>query len=699
MASRTARSSEPTSPTWLRWLESERLVRDPDGARFRGAASATLAAALAVGIATLVGPAMGLPASSPMVTGVLAMIASVTVAESSPREERRTFGLLFLPLTGGLALGTWLAPHPIASLVAFVLAAFTAVMLQRLGARGTAAGTIGFHAYFFALFFGVELEETVSVLAAGWLAIGVAAAIRMVFHRGRTRRAVRGLQRALPILAARVLEALGGALMHGDGRAGRLRRRLAFQRLNEAALVLEDHLDSATDVILGRSTHSAKKRAFELELAAERVGAGVLALIRSGELSVTCREALAQALAATESILRGHADTEETATSIERAREAARGQPHVELAVVRLGDALVELTRACHPAYEPGASASTSRAPVETATEPPPPEGLHATTRLAIQVSIATAVAVLVGRVISPERWFWAAIAAYLVIAPATTRGEILVRAWRRTLGTIVGVVLGFLVATLVAGHSRIELVLLFACVYLAMYSRKTSHTVMVLWLTTAFALLYELTGRYSVGILYVRLEETAAGAAIGALCAALVLPSRTGTRLRNAIARFLNLLGDDLDDLSVALASHQRASRSRVRALDRALLDVRAAAEPLTRGGHRLNPATSELVRACSTLAFYARQLAMPGLLRRVDPAAAELEAVLTALRTNARRVGTVLTASVAERPVEVPLAALRVATDRARESAGPRDLDLALLCAERISVTLDDVRAALAK
>jgi len=42
--------------------------------------------------------------------------------------------------------------------------------------------------------------------------------------------------------AARVLRSLEAVLLHGDGRSHRHRRRVAFQRLNEAALVLEDQL-------------------------------------------------------------------------------------------------------------------------------------------------------------------------------------------------------------------------------------------------------------------------------------------------------------------------------------------------------------------------------------------------------------------------------------------------------------------------
>lgn len=678
----------------LGWLDAVRLVRDPDGARLRGALAATLAAALAAGIATLLGPALGLPRSAQMVAGVLAMIVSVTVGETTPESERRTFGLLLVPLTLGLAAGTVLAPHATLSLVGFVLAAFASVMLQRLGARGTAAGSVGFRAYFFALFFQVPLAHLTSVVGTGWLAIGAALIVRMAFAHGRTQRAIAGLERALPILAADVLRWLGEALTRGDADAQSEKRRVAFQRLNEAALALEDRLELVTSEALGRSTDLATRRAFELEVAAERVGAGVLAMLRSQETSAACREALARALAANEAILRGRADTEEADLALAAAAHEARESPHLALAITRFGDALSSLRRAAQPARV-SASPRTGARPIPEPASEPEAEGLDPTTRLAIQVSIATAAAVFVGRMISPDRWFWAALAAYLVIAPSSTRGEILVRAGRRTLGTFVGVMLGAAVATLVVGHPRVELALLFLCVFLAMYARKTSYTVMVMWLTAGLALLYQLTGRYSEGLLYVRLEETAAGAAIGALCAALVLPSHTGAKLRGALARFLSLLGEDLEDVALASREHARASRKRVRALDRALLDVRAAAEPLTRGGLRLGPAASGLVRGSSTLAFYARQLAMPGLIEHVD--AEELAPVLAALVENVRAIAAMLAGGSSVPARVVPIAPLRQAADLARASDQPQALDVVLLAVERMGATLDEMRTTL--
>jgi hypothetical protein len=101
--------------------------------------------------------------------------------------------------------------------------------------------------------------------------------------------------------------------------------------------------------------------------------------------------------------------------------------------------------------------------------------------------------------------------------------------------------------------------------------------------------------------------------------------------------------------------------------------------------------------VRACSTLAFYARQMAMPGLLGRVAGAAPELDPVLRALAANSRALASLLSTRDAPAPIAVPLEALRGRADRDRGGDEPRDLDLAVLCAERMTAALAEMRAAL--
>ncbi len=163
--------------------------------------------------------------------------------------------------------------------------------------------------------------------------------------------------------------------------------------------------------------------------------------------------------------------------------------------------------------------------PADVASGP----GLY--TRQAVQVGVATSLAIVGGELISPSRWYWAVIAAFVVFAGTTSRGDVLSRGWQRVVGTIGGVVAGMVLALLVGGQPLPALVLLFACMFLALYLVRISQALMAFWITAVLALLYGLIGQFSVETLVLRIEETAVGAALGILAAFLVLPSAPGRR------------------------------------------------------------------------------------------------------------------------------------------------------------------------
>ena len=71
----------------------------------------------------------------------------------------------------------------------------------------------------------------------------------------------------------------------------------------------------------------------------------------------------------------------------------------------------------------------------------------------------------------------------------------------------------------------------------------------------------------------------------------------------------------------------------------------------------------------------------------------------MLGVLAQNTRHVSTLLATRELVPAVDVPLDALRARADREREGDRPRDLDLVLLCAERMHVTLGEMRASLSK
>ncbi|MCZ9339214.1 FUSC family protein, partial [Streptomyces sp. TRM76130] len=58
------------------------------------------------------------------------------------------------------------------------------------------------------------------------------------------------------------------------------------------------------------------------------------------------------------------------------------------------------------------------------------------TTRQAVQVTAGAGFALVVGHLVSGERWYWAVGATWWIFVNTTSRGETLVRGFRRVAGT-----------------------------------------------------------------------------------------------------------------------------------------------------------------------------------------------------------------------------------------------------------------------
>ena len=138
--------------------------------------------------------------------------------------------------------------------------------------------------------------------------------------------------------------------------------------------------------------------------------------------------------------------------------------------------------------------------------------GLLPSTRQAIQVAVAAALAIVVGEAISPSHWYWAVIAAFVIFVGTNSWAETLDKGWQRLLGTVLGVPSGVLVATLVSGNTIASLVMIFVCIFCAFYFMKVTYSLMTFWISTMLALMYGLLGEFTFGLLLLRIEETAVG-------------------------------------------------------------------------------------------------------------------------------------------------------------------------------------------
>ncbi len=210
--------------------------------------------------------------------------------------------------------------------------------------------------------------------------------------------------------------------------------------------------------------------------------------------------------------------------------------------------------------------------------------GLLLTTRQAVQVGVGTTLAIVGGELLSPQRWYWAAIAAFVVFANTSSRGDLLSRGWGRVVGTVGGVAAGMGLAALTSGNEVASLILLFACAFLALYLVRVSPGMLAFWLTAVLALVYGLIGQFSVETLVMRIVETLIGVAASVLAAFLVLPKGTREAFGEATEKFVDTADDVLDGTvaTVLGSTPDTPPLERARDMDTALATLRARARPL---------------------------------------------------------------------------------------------------------------------
>ncbi|MFI5759156.1 FUSC family protein [Streptomyces sp. NPDC051569] len=225
------------------------------------------------------------------------------------------------------------------------------------------------------------------------------------------------------------------------------------------------------------------------------------------------------------------------------------------------------------------------------------------TTRQALQATVACAVALSVGHLLSQDRSYWAVGAAWWIFVNTTSRGETLVRGLRRVVGTVVGVAAGLLIAVPLAGAPVPTAALVAVCVFGIFYTAAPSYSWMMFFVTVMAGLLYGLLGVLHPGLLLLRIEETAVGALGAALGVALILPVTTHAATDAWIQRALRCVHDCTTAATRRLAGDEEADPGPLAGeLEPLLGRVRMSLAPLV---HPLSPLRARKARARQVLAL----------------------------------------------------------------------------------------------
>jgi hypothetical protein len=640
------------------------LLRLTAGLRTVGAIAVTLA------VLSLLGADVHL-----LVAGAMAaMVATFAIREKQLGAQAVTLALGLPVALASVSLGAVLNTLLVVGDAFFVVLIFCAVYGRRFGDRGTALGLIGFQVYFLSLFVGATVSTLPSLCGAMALAFCSSALMRFAVvpatPTGVLLRMRLAFRARLAQLVSAQLELLDAPADEMDKALKAVREGTA--RLHETAMMIQDRLEEGTPD--ESAARLVQRRIADAEIAAERLGlllltarsaerADTLTLHLPGapapsvsgpavpdEVGATLRRDL-QALHAL--VLR--AGSGDTGTGLAHVRNRLLGYrdeenlPPASAAVQDVFRGIGESARAVlglrialdGPQDESDDTPATARSREELDAEDAAIDGggeeaaqeeqtglRRPTTRAAVQVAVGSSLAIIGGELLSTQRWYWAVLTCWIVFLNTASTGEILVKGYRRLLGTVFGVVAGIVLAGLVGRHTWTAFALVLVLIFAMFYVAPLSYTLMSFFVTAMLGLLYTLLHTYSLDVLVLRIEETALGAVCGVVAAALVLPVQTDRRTNELLGTVLERLAE-VSEAAVGQLSGGPADEllDKARDLDQALADLRAATQPLI---HPVTPLRTRrhtaryVVALLETCAYHARTLAATAELLPTHPSIA---------------------------------------------------------------------------
>ncbi|MGW4134631.1 FUSC family protein [Amycolatopsis japonica] len=591
---------------------TDRLVAsDPGLVRLRLGFSAVLSIVVAV-LAIL---PFHQPLTVILVAAIAAMTSAFTVNDETPGKQAVTLILgLVLGAASLTAASVGSAVPPLDSIV-FVLLIFVAVYAQRFGARGIALGSLSFFLFFFAMFLQTHLKQVPVLLLALTIGIAANAVVRFVLLRRHTDAEFLRIRRAFRARLAAVVRAAEDHLAVGGSERTRKRLRTTNARMHESVLLIED---TAPEVTGADSVNRLRRRAIEVELAVQWLTITVQRTCAE-DLDDDVRDDLIARMRRFRSLIERDprelpliSETEEFSKMLvegSRIDEHAAPGDGVRRALAELALADVRAQRVAE--HDVSDAVDDPEDPDE---EKSSAFAYDNQTRSAIQAVVGGGLAVLGGELVSSQRWYWAVLTVFVVFIGSSTAGATFVKGVRRIGGTLIGIVGGLVLTLLVSGSVPATLALILVCVFGMVYMARVSQVIMAFFITSMLGLLYSLLGTFSLEVLWIRVAETAVGAAAGVLAAVVIVPVRTRAVMLDDVSALLEELDEFVEKTAGLLSGAENVSViEKSRGLDRAVDKVRTTIEPLT---HPVNLSSRRdygwhVLTTVETIAFRARHVA----------------------------------------------------------------------------------------
>ncbi len=478
------RIAEAVATAWLAVMPP-----DPGRVRLYGAARVTLTGLLTWAILLVLTAAWPLPAAAILVGVASSLSAAAFVRD--PTLPAQCITLAGTALAGGVGMVIGLLVQPVTLLLpaTLVVLIFLAVYSAEFGPRWPVEAVSALSGFIFVPLTRPSFETLPLWFAAMCVGALSACALRLLLP-DRPATVLARMETSIRASIDQILLCIDHVARSGDWRpANRRTIRREIELLNQATMLAE--AAAAAPELAGHGP-AAALHFFALELVTERFA----------------RQMLAQ--------LPPHAAL---SADIEAVRRILAGDRHAttvsEPLLANLATLLVTPPQDA-PAPDITASTSAAATPSHTLSSPV----LHH----ALQASLASAIAIIVGTEVSPRRWYWGAMTAYVLFQGIRSRADSLAKALQTVVGTMAGALVGLLLASALAGHPAGLIIAIFAGVFLAYQASQAAYAVMTFWLTICLGLMFGLLGAFSFDVLLIRLLEAAIGAVAGGVTAWLFI-------------------------------------------------------------------------------------------------------------------------------------------------------------------------------
>ncbi|HEY2422354.1 MAG TPA: FUSC family protein, partial [Neobacillus sp.] len=554
---------------------------DPGFVRLRFAANIVFTVFLAC-LVILIGLHLGSQTrlTPVMLTGLVALQANVLVGDSTVQAKKMTTSLFPLPCVLAVtvaAVSTMIGYH-IADLILVVIV-FITFFLQRFGVRHFALSMVGFLSFYFSLMYLQEV--TFSLLIWCYAGIFVASASAylvnfILFTEQPDKRMKRSLS-SYHILANFALSQL--MEFFREAKTNEKKRNRSISILGEyARTVISQCKDGDPSKIWpGISQKELSSYLFDLTLMIER-------LYRATE---RIQEIEVQITGNVRNILF------EIAQSLKELKFLAKEQnapiENLKNAVDRLSKELetLESLNLENPTFEKGlhffrrleqstiklldeitviqqkymSSECNTPSYIESKEDQVTPKkktmkivpekvSLAPSTKKGLQAALASAVAIVMGHLLSPSYPYWIALVVNMVILGTETTGRTVKKASDRLIGTITGAIVGVIAAPLVNGHPYVTGILLMISVFMAYYLMALSYSIFIFWITMLLTMAFQLMNVTSFEhALMLRVSDTVIGVLLGAFAATYIMPHRTVDKMKHLIDGYMKDVRELVDE------------------------------------------------------------------------------------------------------------------------------------------------------